>query len=621
VDPSEMRDPYGNTIDREPFTFTYTTRDLEPLVDFRVPGEVGMYDARRDATELYVTYRNVSAVNLALYQPPVDDFISQLVDTDYRTAENYEPPVGTLVRDWTIDASELPLNARRFDLLNAGGERNNSCEGALPTRLAPGDIGVVTTEPDPLRARNQPPGGEIVELMYRDYQFTVVNGPRCIEAIPWYQVELRDGSFAWIAESVDDEYLVDVRVAANAGTLTVDADGGPLAPGIYFLMGDAPERRSDQPNKHFMVVATANVTLKYGQASAMAWVTDVHTGVPLVGVPVEFIGNAGAEVETVITDANGVAMTDRVPNARVFQERQLVALVDTAEHFGVGYDGWSNGVSPWQFGVNFDELPEIYAGYLYTDRPVYRPDQPVYLRGMIRKKSDVDYTVENMTANVVIYDPNEEIIFERFVELDEYGAFSEVFNVAPDAALGRYRLSITDPENFDRSLYLITFDVAEYRLPEYEVNVETSAAAVTSGDLLTANVIADYYFGGDVDDADVQYVVQARDYRFRYQGERGFSFIERTPYRYSGFSSYGSRIADGETITEANGEVSIEVPTDFNESQELTIEATVRDESGVSVSGRTTAIVHRADLYVGVATDRYINTAGNEINASDCLPR
>ncbi len=614
-----MQDIYGNTIDQG-LTFSYTTRPLDPEVRLQTPGEVGFYDGLRDTTELYLAYRNVETVNLALYDANLSEFAEIITNDPYGVSDVYMPDSASLRRDWSVDAASIPENIRRYDLLTLGasGPVGDSCPGAPPSRLQIGDIGTVITEPDPLRARSEPPSGEIVELMYRDYRFTVVDGPRCIEGIPWFQVTLRDDSLAWIAESVDGEYLVEVAGAATQGSVEVtDGDSGKLSPGLYFITADSPELPEDRsPTRHFMVVGTVNITLKAGQRELAAWVTNVHTGEPLAGVPVTFIGTAQSVFGNATTDESGLATISVEPG----QSDTALAFVDTADQFGIGFAEWTRGIESYQLGVNYNRSPNDYAAYIYTDRPIYRPDQPVYYRGVLRDKTDVTYTPPTFDNVLVrVLDGNSEVLREETLPLDEFGAFSATFDLAEDASLGNYRIATYDPADPEgRPFTSLRFGVAEYRLPEYQVEVMAEQEEVVEGADLRAVVDATYFFGGPVGNADVEYRVETSDYSFRYEGEGRYSFRDVDPYNYSFVYPYGYEIESGMATTDEGGTALVDVPT-FLENEnglgaELTIEATVRDETGVSVSGRSTAIVHPSEVYVGVGSESYINRSGEQVD-------
>ncbi|MEL7236211.1 MAG: hypothetical protein AAGK74_17025, partial [Chloroflexota bacterium] len=136
-----------------------------------------------------------------------------------------------------------------------------------------------------------------------------------------------------------------------------------------------------------------------------------------------------------------------------------------------------------------------------------------------------------------------------------------------------------------------------------------------------------YFFGGGVSDANVTYAVQAQPYFFNFTGEGRYSFRSFEPYSYYygryGYN-FGQLISDGETTTDRNGDALLEVGTNLDSlpgegiegSQTFTVEATVRDETGFSVSGRETAIVHEGLLYVGVGTDRYVGRVDEPLDVN-----
>ena len=46
---------------------------------------------------------------------------------------------------------------------------------------------------------------------------------------------------------------------------------------------------------------------------------------------------------------------------------------------------WTGTVQPWQLGISTDSGPEqaLFA-YIYTDRPIFRPGDTVYYKGIVR---------------------------------------------------------------------------------------------------------------------------------------------------------------------------------------------------------------------------------------------
>ena len=466
-----------------------------------------------------------------------------------------------------------------------------------------------------------PAEGDPVELLYRDYAIPIVAGPECIDGIVWWQVQLRDESLAWVAEGIDDEYFIDLRDAAQQTEVIVsDENNGQLEPGIYYLELDAPETQEENYSRtaHFLNVSTAVLTVKQTIDSMTVWVTDVDSGKPIVGETITIYRPDASFVSAGETDDQGILQV-AIPRTRDLFTR-FVAILDTEEHFGVGYSAWTSGLEPYQFGQSYSYYPNAYETYLYTDRPVYRTDQPVYFRGIVRSKDDVTYTRAPFdTVPVKITDDRGEIVYEKDLELSPFGTFSDSFDIAPDGSLGSYRVSVELPSEHEyrREGGSVGFLVAEYRLPEFQVEMTTTTPEISQGDTGQVQLEGSYFFGGKVSNAEVDYTVVAQPYFFRYEGEGYYDFYD---YNYDDggrdyYGSYGGFVTEGVTTTDAVGVATIDVVGDLGESkqsQTFRVEAGLQDESSQKIFGSTSFIVHKGLIYVGARAQNYVSTAGEE---------
>lgn len=618
-----MEDIYGNAIETE-LVVRYRTAPYEPEVMLQAPRYIGFYNAFNPQTRVFLTHRNVSQVDITLSRVALPALI------EAATGDQYFDPLRAMPADafelmttWTIP-STAPPDRRRYELLDLGLAAASQCPGAPPARLAIGDIAIVITEPDPLRARSAPPDGTVVDQLYRGYRLPIVDGPVCANQINWWQVRLRDGRLAWVAEGITEEYFLDVAVPAGEMPIEVaEPAGGPLAPGLYRLQASAPQLPDEVWARvdHLMVVGTANLVLKSGGDSVLVWATNVNTGEVLAGQPIAIYDQTGLVAQGV-TDDDGLLVLD-VPPLPEYGSRRRLAVLQSDDHFGLASDDWASGIEPYQFGLSQSYERPAYSTYLYTDRPIYRPDQPVYFRGILRARDDVTYTLPMVDeVNVAIFNPQGEIIWSDTLPLTPFGSFSGQFAISPDAELGYYRLAVQQPDEVDLVAWRspsIPFGVAEYRAPEFQVELTPEADAVVNGETIRVLVESRFFFGGAVSGGALEYVVVADPYFFqRPGGSRGYSFIDtNADYGPSDFYYYGGgQIASGAGTLDENGRFLIELPAelgDSTQSQQFTIEATVTEESGQAVSARASVIVHKGELYVGVRPERYVGTAGESL--------
>ena len=394
------------------------------------------------------------------------------------------------------------------------------------------------------------------------------------------------------------------------------ADEG-LAPGIYFAEITAPGLDTQWSNtRQFLNVSTVALSMKQSADSLLVWAVDVGTGLPLTGETVRVFGEGSALVGTGNTDADGlarIALSDSLPDFA-----RLAVVLDSGEHFGFGMTSWTDGMMPWDFGIE----PGFYQGkrpvYVYTDRPVYRGGQTVYFRGLARVKDDVRYTPPDMDSlSVSIRDSQYDIIGEMELPLGETGSFHGEFDLPADAMPGAWTLLAklpTDGEHQEDGY--IDFQVAEYRLPEFQVSLTTEAPQIVQGDTADFAIEGKYYFGGAVSDSPASYSVVSRGYDFAYSGDGDYDFGEREPLQFgwSPFDYDEGLVDEGELRTDAAGMARFELAGDLGDargSRRYMIDASISDESGQAIYTQGSLVLHQGLLYIGARADDAVGRAGD----------
>ncbi len=441
----------------------------------------------------------------------------------------------------------------------------------------------------------------------------------------------------WDDYSGRPEYLIrdwtlDVNPPLNQrslyGTKLSEREDGLLEPGLYFLQVRPgtiyPEARygSLHASKEILVVSRHNLNVKTTVSQTLAWATDLRSGDVLPDLPVTVMDDVGDVMDQGSTDQDGVFL-GRKTQSRDRWSPVYVFLGDPENpgpDFGLTVNQWDSGIGPWEFNLPVNYNVSDYAGYFFTDRPIYRPGQTVYFKGVVREDDDAHYTLPDQArkVHVSISDAEGKTIHSEDLELSDMGTVDGEIELDEEASLGNYVIQATYLESKDAQFYT-NFQVAEYRKPEFQVEVETDRPEYANGDPINVTAQATYFFGGAVADAEVSYVVLTNDYTFRYQGEGRWDFDDRS-YDYWWWwrrpsDSYGERIAEGEGVTDADGRFTFELDADIAEetsSQIFTLEATVTDVNNQAVSNRTTAIVHKGNFYIGLSPERYVGQVDEE---------
>jgi len=203
---------------------------------------------------------------------------------------------------------------------------------------------------------------------------------------------------------------------------------------------------------------------------------------------------------TATSDANGFARFDYTPDEQYLEGVVVASNEPGAAGFGMASTLWTATVQPWQMGLTMDSGPEqsLYA-YIYTDRPIFRPGDTVYYKGIVRVPSFGRYLLPDIEELEVSVNPNfffgEDVdtFSETFtVTVDEDGVFNGELTLPDDMPLGSYSFNLTG--NFWLSSR--PFTVAEYRAPEFQVTVTPEQADVLRGQATNVNVDVAYLFGG-----------------------------------------------------------------------------------------------------------------------------
>ncbi len=413
-----------------------------------------------------------------------------------------------------------------------------------------------------------------------------------------------------------------------------ESEDGLLEPGLYYLevqpVWDSiyPEARHDVPSlsKEMLVVSRRNLSLKTTGTEALVWATDLHSGAALPGLPVVVMGGEyhGSTLAEGTTDGDGVFASEHRP---IDRWASVFAFAGDPENpgpdFAAAISGWDDGISAWEFDLPVEYYDSPFAGYLFTDRPIYRPAQTVYFKGVLRGDDDAHYSLpsQDSEVHVEISDPEGKMLFEDDLSISDMGTLDGEFELDEEAALGVYSIRVNYLEHKEAYFYT-SFQVAEYRRPEFQVEVESDRPEYVQGDTINVTAQATYFFGGPVANAQVRYVVLSADHFFDYQGAGWWDFTDYSYDRWwwwGGSDSYGERIAGGEGVTDEEGRFTFSLDTDGASlmaekisSQRFTLEVTVTDVNNQEVSNRTEAIVHKGLYYVGLQPERYVGTAGQE---------
>jgi uncharacterized protein YfaS (alpha-2-macroglobulin family) len=394
-----------------------------------------------------------------------------------------------------------------------------------------------------------------------------------------------------------------------------DDKGNALPPGMYFLgvKGSPLTYASNFYQGSLFIVATDNITFKATPTEGLAWVTDLESGKPQANVPVTFYDKDFTQVGSGTTDPNGLSYLKDI-NTPVY------ARVDGTNHVAFAALDWGSGVWAGDYGIaeNYygNTTPAPFA-YLYTDRPVYRPGQDVYFKGLVRQNDDLHYSLLKQTNVNISIEQSGEKVYSKDLPLSQLGSIDGTFTLDAGAALGTYTIFARTDASAD-PFATLSFRVADYHKPQFQVNASADKGNVLDGDKVNFSLDATYYSGGNVGNAGVNWFMDSAQYYFQPSPKYSqFNFIDfdRDQYYYSPQHHAGQAgtLAEGQATLDPNGHLDIPKAITLGENttdQQVTLHANVTDVAGDIVSGSTSIIVHQSQLYSGIRSLSYVGKQG-----------
>ena len=374
----------------------------------------------------------------------------------------------------------------------------------------------------------------------------------------------------------------------------------------------------NRPSTAWVQKTTLGVDAFFDDQRLLIWTTDLATGRPVGGVPVELLGDG----RIATTDEDGIAELD----------------LGTEGVLGL----WANGgdrtaflPSDWWEGWKASPTSDESRWYIFDDRGIYRPGETARVTGWVRRfarTEDAQLALygSDVTISYQAWDPQGNQIDSGTVDLNPLGGFNLAIDVPEGSNLGQgwidFQLEGAGPSSYGAGY--LAFQIQDFRTPEFEVAARNeSAGPHYTARPATVAVDADYYSGGPLPDAEVNWLVSTTTATYSPPNWDQFTFGIWQPWWYSGPSIYGdSYAADvaydcfdcgpgyGDTEyeqftgrTNADGTHYLQIDfdgPDVDLPTSVTAEATVFDVNRQAWASRTSLLVHSAQYYVGLRSDR-----------------
>ncbi|HEU0177578.1 MAG TPA: alpha-2-macroglobulin family protein [Blastocatellia bacterium] len=407
------------------------------------------------------------------------------------------------------------------------------------------------------------------------------------------------------------ETQIDLRSALNEGLGHVIVDVDAVQP---------PHNEWERRSLQTWIQAT-NIGLDAfaDQSKLIGWATSLKDGKPLGNVEMAIANYKAAEQAGAKTGANGLA-NFALPTTT--SKKMLLARSGKDVAF------LPEDLSWWDEGSHSEWRKQVVGAalkwHVFDDRGMYRPDEEVHVKGWLRKISaglgadlamaggvtGVQYSLKDSRGNEVL---------KGSAQVNTAGGFDMVFKLPKAMNLGYSPLMLTalNAGGVADYVYNHTLRVEEFRRPEYEVKTTVSEGPHFVREHATLTVAANYYAGGGLADSEVRWNVSASASSFTPPNRGDFSFGKWTPWwEFHGYQPGANNFKEFTGRTDASGKHSLRIDFDSvtpPRATTVTATANVQDVNRQNVGSSFNFLVHPADLYVGLRTQRWFVQKGEPL--------
>ncbi|HKS27522.1 MAG TPA: Ig-like domain-containing protein [Pyrinomonadaceae bacterium] len=372
-------------------------------------------------------------------------------------------------------------------------------------------------------------------------------------------------------------------------------------------------------------VQATNISLEafVDRTDLLGWANSLKDGRPLQGVEMTIEPATGSRG---VTDGSGLA---RLPLPSAGQKGVNVLVARQGKDVAILPENtyWWSSDGSWQRG----SLSDYLSWYVFDDRKMYRPNEEVHIKGWLRRvgggeEGDVGALGDAVAGvSYTMVDSRGNEITKGTAQLNALGGFDLKLKLPATMNLGDARLNFEATggkmDVAGRS-FTHSFQVQEFRRPEFEVNAKVSEGPHFVGQHATTTVTASYYAGGGLPNAEVRWHVTSRPTQYTPPNRSDFIFGTWIPWWISRDEGGEETSQDFTSRTDAGGKHNLRIDFDsVNPARPSSVvaQASVTDVNRQTWSSSATMLVHPADLYVGLKSDRTFVQKGEPLNVQSIV--
>jgi uncharacterized protein YfaS (alpha-2-macroglobulin family) len=392
-------------------------------------------------------------------------------------------------------------------------------------------------------------------------------------------------------------------------------------PGTY-LVG---VRRLDRENTREWMrvqVTDLSVSMVEEERSVRFFVTSLSDGRPVDKAEVRIEGGDHGnwtKIASGTTGSDGHFTWERANHGPAREQLRRISVIKSGDVLTIdpsapldrySANGWfpgSGSTLDWMQGnlANRHPAPKTLC-HVFTERPIYRPDDPVHIKAYVRQLADGALTPggQGMKTEIVVNGPDD-AEWRYPLPVDAAGNIHYLFNEKTPAT-GTYEARIAvNGVNCSTAL----FKKDAYRLPKFQVRLD-APKTIPLDKPANVGMTATYYAGGAASDRPVRWRITQFPYAFTPKAREGYTYATDTRYQ-SGTPFEGSATLESSSKTDGEGRDHLVLdPTreKTNQPRRYVVEATVIGDDDKTVTN-TEEVLALPSFVLGLKAPRYIEKA------------
>jgi uncharacterized protein YfaS (alpha-2-macroglobulin family) len=402
--------------------------------------------------------------------------------------------------------------------------------------------------------------------------------------------------------------------------------------------------------KAVLDVTRVGLNLRSSIDSTLVWATFLKDGAAATGVPVELRDDANKVLWRGKTDKDGIADAPGLLGLGIkdwdeSKRPNLWAFAKDAKGTAVLSLDWHGELEPWRFDIPYDwnPRPASYAGSLFTERGVYRSGETVHVKALVRRLADGDWrrlgAGDPRVLEMRVVDARGAEVLKTTATLSDASSLDESFALPDAAPTGHWSVTLREPGGKDDVVRAVpaegeggggddesdesgdsaaarpasgksrvnlshTFRVEAFKPATFEVKAIPSTTSWLAGDVFDASIEGWYLFGAPMAGEKAEWSLRLEPSSYAPPGWPGFSFQPAWRKR---TAEIGSLLDSGEAVLDKAGRAKASAVLDAGDAQgplDAIFEASVTSPERQRLFGRASGVVHRANLYIGLKSDK-----------------